>query len=156
MFLKKKALLATIPSDSHSWNMVFMEFVLEENGYCVRNLGPNTPIKEAEEILHAECFDLVVISSVNGHAYIEGQALAKRIAANSDYQGPLLLGGKICTQTDPETILRHSAALKKSGFDAVFDDSIKNSFDSFQAFLTPQAFNLAEKPQQNQVARAEA
>ncbi|NSY39775.1 cobalamin B12-binding domain-containing protein [Leisingera sp. ANG59] len=139
MLLNKKALLATIPSDSHSWNLVFMEFFLEENGYDVSNLGPNTPLHDIEKALHTGYYDMVVISSTNGHAYIEAQELAKRIRASATHNGQLFLGGKICTQTDPEIIAHHTAALKDCGFDEVFDDSVMNSFDRFQLLLTPPA-----------------
>ena len=133
---KKTALLVTVPSDSHSWNLVFMEFLLSDLGYKVENLGPNTPMPEVVDWLNQEYCDMVVVSTVNGHGYIEGAELARRIRSETGFSGGLYLGGKICTENDHATIAGYSKMLKASGFDRVFDDSVTNSFDEFQELVT--------------------
>lgn len=135
MKAQQPALLVTIPSDSHSWNMVFMEFLLSEGNYQVNNMGPNTPMSDVIDWLKQHPCDLVVVSTVNGHGYLEGVELAQRIRDESRYAGALCIGGKICTENDMTTLERYSHILMQAGFDAVFDDSDKNNFDRFQALL---------------------
>lgn len=64
--------MASVASDSHTWNLVFLYLLLEELGFDVVNLGASLP----DDILISECTriepDLVVISSVNGHGYNDG------------------------------------------------------------------------------------
>ncbi|MBV4458492.1 methylmalonyl-CoA mutase [Pseudomonas sp. COR58] len=138
MMFNKTALLATVPSDSHSWNLVFMEFLLNDLGYKVENLGPNTPMDEVIDRLNRKGNAIVVVSTVNGHGYLEGAELAKRVRSETRHQGGLYIGGKICTENDSQTIARHSETLRTAGFDEVFDDSVANSFDTFQELVTAQ------------------
>lgn len=140
MTFKQTALLTTVPSDSHSWNLVFMEFLLNDLGYKVENLGPNTPMDEVVSRLNRNGSAIVVVSTVNGHGYLEGAELARRIRAETDHLDGLYIGGKICTENDPQTIARHSETLKTAGFDEVFDDSVANSFDAFQELVTAQLY----------------
>lgn len=132
MSLRKKILLVTVPSDSHSWNLVFMELLLRDLGCDVENMGPNTPVDEVLIRLSRDDHDMVVVSTVNGHGYIEGAELARRIRNETGYEKDIYIGGKICTENDPYIISQHYSALKSSGFDAVFDDSMGGSFDAFQ------------------------
>lgn len=140
MTFKQTALLTTVPSDSHSWNLVFMEFLLNDLGYKVENLGPNTPMDEVVSRLNRNGSAIVVVSTVNGHGYLEGAELARRIRAETGHLDGLYIGGKICTENDPQTIARHSETLKTAGFDEVFDDSVANSFDAFQELVTAQLY----------------
>lgn len=135
MTFRKKALLSTIASDSHSWNLVFMEFFLNENGYDVVNLGPCTQVEDVTDALDKGYYDLVVISTVNGHGAYEGPELAEEIRDVAGFELDLVIGGKIATRNDTKTIRAAKAELRKAGFDAVFDDSEKNTFDAFQAFI---------------------
>ncbi|MFJ4192654.1 cobalamin B12-binding domain-containing protein [Pseudomonas sp. NPDC089534] len=138
MMFNKTALLATVPSDSHSWNLVFMEFLLNDLGYKVENLGPNTPMDEVIDRLNRKGNAIVVVSTVNGHGYLEGAELAERIRSETRHAGGLYIGGKICTENDDRTIARHSETLRAAGFDEVFDDSVADSFDTFQELVTAQ------------------
>lgn len=36
--------LSTIPSDSHTWNLLFLQLLLEEHGCEVTNLGACVPV----------------------------------------------------------------------------------------------------------------
>lgn len=140
MAFNKTVLLMTVPSDSHSWNLVFMEFLLNDFGYKVDNMGPNTPMDEVIERLHSHGYAMVVVSTVNGHGYIEGTELARRIRSETKHAEALYIGGKICTENDARTIARHSDTLMAAGFDEVFDDSVGNSFDAFQQLVSAQLY----------------
>lgn len=111
-------MLSTIPSDSHTWNLLFLQLFLEEHGCVVTNLGACVPL----ETLVAESVqsrpDLIVISTVNGHGLHEGLELARAVRATAELRGvPLVIGGKIDTSGS------HTAAdfrpLLDAGFDAV-------------------------------------
>ncbi len=132
---KPTALLATVPSDSHSWNLIFMEFHMTDHGLDVTNLGPNTPAQEILKNLKHKHFDIVVISSVNGHGSIEGLELISSIKTEAKYSGEVYLGGKICTATKEDTVSEHIEELERAGFERVFDDSVTNSFDEFQKVM---------------------
>ncbi|MDP9785049.1 cobalamin B12-binding domain-containing protein [Pseudomonas fluorescens] len=140
MTFSKTVLLTTVPSDSHSWNLVFMEFLLTDIGYHVENLGPNTPMDEVIARLNRHASAMVVVSTVNGHGYIEGAELAQRIRSETKHTDGVYIGGKICTENDPQTIARHSDTLRAAGFDEVFDDSVANSFDAFQELVSAQLY----------------
>jgi len=140
MTFKKTVLLTTVPSDSHSWNLVFMEFLLNDLGYHVENLGPNTPMDDVVARLNRNGCAMVVVSTVNGHGYLEGAELAQRIRSETNHGEGLYIGGKICTENDVHTIARHSDTLKAAGFDEVFDDSVANSFDAFQELVSAQLY----------------
>lgn len=140
MTFNKTVLLTTVPSDSHSWNLVFMEFLLNDLGYKVENLGPNTPMDEVIVRLNRNACAMVVVSTVNGHGYIEGAELAQRIRTETNHVKGLYIGGKICTENDAQTIARHSDTLRAAGFDEVFDDSVANSFDVFQELVSEQLY----------------
>lgn len=140
MTFNKTVLLTTVPSDSHSWNLVFMEFLLNDLGYKVENLGPNTPMDEVIVRLNRNACAMVVVSTVNGHGYIEGAELAQRIRTETNHVKGLYIGGKICTENDAQTIARHSDTLRAAGFDEVFDDSVANSFDVFQELVFEQLY----------------
>ncbi|POA19204.1 methylaspartate mutase [Pseudomonas sp. FW300-N1A1] len=140
MTFNKTALLSTVPSDSHSWNLVFMEFLLNDLGYKVENLGPNTPMDDVIARLNRNGCAIAVISTVNGHGYIEGAELAQRIRNETNHIEGLYIGGKICTENDALTIARHSDTLRAAGFDEVFDDSVANSFDAFQELISAQLY----------------
>src|SRR4051794_3816749 len=69
----KRAVIATVPSDSHMWNMVYIELLLKEHGWDVINLGACTPPDLVVDTCLAERPDMLVISSVNGHGHIGGR-----------------------------------------------------------------------------------
>ncbi|MFI6033543.1 cobalamin B12-binding domain-containing protein [Streptomyces sp. NPDC051315] len=116
-------IVSTVASDSHTWNLVFLQLLLEEAGYRVINLGPCVP----EELLLAECLRhdpaLVVVSSVNGHGHADGLRLARTLRARPELATvPLVIGGKLGVSASPAERGRQAAALLGAGFDAVFDD----------------------------------
>jgi methylaspartate mutase sigma subunit len=113
-----RAVLGSIPSDSHTWNLLFLRLLMEEQGWDVTNLGACLPI----ETLVAESVqdrpDLIVISTVNGHGLHEGADVARAVRAVPELDGvPLVIGGKLDTDgaADPAAF----GALRAAGFDAV-------------------------------------
>jgi methylaspartate mutase sigma subunit len=73
------ALLTTIESDSHSWNLVYMELLLKEQSFRVVNLGPCAPVPKTIAAIAEFGPDVVVVSTVNGHGYLQGKTLAVSI-----------------------------------------------------------------------------
>jgi N-dimethylarginine dimethylaminohydrolase/methylmalonyl-CoA mutase cobalamin-binding subunit len=123
--------VTSVASDSHNWNLVYLELALSELGHQVVNLGPCVP----EELLVTECLrvrpDLIVVSSVNGHGFIDGMQLIDRIRARSELAAtPVVIGGKlgIAGAAGGESRDRLIAA----GFDAVFDEG--TGMAAFRAF----------------------
>jgi methylaspartate mutase sigma subunit len=97
----KRVLLTTVSSDSHTWNLVFLQLLLEELGYRVTNLGACVPDAEIIERTRAERPDAVVVSSVNGHGHIDGRRLIRRLRADADAAlaaVPVMIGGKLGIQ----------------------------------------------------------
>jgi len=113
--------VTTVVSDSHTWNLVFLQLALEELGHEVRNLGPCVP---AAEVV-AECLrrppDLVVVSTVNGHGMRDGTQLIDLIRQRPELTGlPVVIGGKLGIAGPAG--LQSSARLLSAGFDAVYED----------------------------------
>jgi methylaspartate mutase sigma subunit len=123
-------------SDSHTWNLVFLQLALEELGHRVRNLGACVP----DELLIAECLrarpDLVVVSSVNGHGYQDGTRLIGRIRTHPELATtPVVIGGKLGIAGPGGRASRER--LRAAGFDAVFEDGVGlAAFRSFVERLT--------------------
>lgn len=113
--------VTSVASDSHTWNLVYLQLVLEELGHQVVNLGACVP----DDLLVTECLrlrpDLVVVSTVNGHGLHDGLRLISRIRDHAELADlPVVIGGKlgIAGPTGQEARERLSAA----GFDAVFEE----------------------------------
>ncbi|MFD8589761.1 cobalamin B12-binding domain-containing protein [Streptomyces sp. NPDC059637] len=119
---RRRVLVSSVSSDSHTWNLVFLQLLLEELGHTVTNIGACVP----DDLLIAECRrhrpDMVVISSVNGHGYLDGRRLIARLRAEPDLAGiPVVIGGKLGTRGAEGG--SHAPELVEAGFDAVFEDS---------------------------------
>jgi methylaspartate mutase sigma subunit len=119
---KMTVLLSSVSSDSHTWNLVYLELVLIEAGYRVVNLGACVP----DALLISNCRhhdpDLVVISSVNGHGAIDGERVIRRIRTDAALAAlPVAIGGKLGTggQTG---VRERTHRLRAAGFDGVYDE----------------------------------
>ncbi|RVU20953.1 methylaspartate mutase [Streptomyces antnestii] len=127
---KQRVLVSSTSSDSHTWNLVFLQLMLEEMGNQVINIGACVP----DELLIAECRrhrpDVVVISSVNGHGFLDGKRMIGRLRAEPDLaRMPVVIGGKLGTRGS-SVFGRH---LMDAGFDAVFEDSA--GIEPFRSYL---------------------
>ncbi len=120
--LRKRAVLTTVSSDSHTWNLVFMQKYLQERGLEVINLGPCVP----DELLVEQCVcaapDLVVISSVNGHGHADGLRVIRKLRERPELADTsIVIGGKL--GINGRQSKRELQALRDAGFDAIFDDN---------------------------------
>lgn len=128
--------VTSVSSDSHTWNLVFLELTLTELGHRVRNLGACVP----DDLLVAECLrdrpDLVVVSSVNGHGFHDGIRLIGRIREHPELAlMPVVIGGKLGIAGPGCDLSR--AKLRSAGFAAVFEDGTGlTAFRSFVGELT--------------------
>ncbi|MFC3385711.1 cobalamin B12-binding domain-containing protein [Couchioplanes azureus] len=119
------AVLSSIPSDSHTWNLVFLHLLLEESGFEVVNLGACTPLS----LVVGECVerrpDVLVVSTVNGHGNIEGAELIRQVRADARLAGlPAVIGGKLGVHGAGND--RYAPRLREAGYDAVLiaDDAV--------------------------------
>ncbi|MCE6996502.1 cobalamin B12-binding domain-containing protein [Saccharothrix sp. S26] len=124
--------VTSLASDAHTWNLVFLQLVLEEAGHRVVNLGACVP----DDLLVSECArhapDLVVVSSVNGHGFHEAKRVIAKLRARPDLAAtPVVVGGKL--GIDGPGGQDRAAILTAAGYDAVFEDA--GSIAAFRAFL---------------------
>jgi methylaspartate mutase sigma subunit len=117
-----RVLLSTVSSDSHTWNLVYLQLWLQEQGCEVVNLGPCVPVQLLVETAAAVRPDLVVISSVNGHGHIDGLTAITALRADVRSRAvPAVIGGKLGIHGAADS--DRSSALVDAGYDAVFWDS---------------------------------
>ncbi|BCY13284.1 cobalamin B12-binding domain-containing protein [Actinoplanes sp. L3-i22] len=119
------AIVSTVASDSHTWNLVFLQLLLEEHGYTVTNLGACVP----DDLLVKECRelrpDLVAISSVNGHGHQDGRRVIGALRACPElFDTPVVIGGKLGV-----TGGSYSEELRAAGFTEVFEDGVAHRVD---------------------------
>jgi methylmalonyl-CoA mutase cobalamin-binding subunit len=130
-------LLSSVSSDSHTWNLVFLQLLLEESGHDVVNLGACVP----DELLLTECLehrpDAVVISTVNGHGHVDGRRLIGRLRADERLSGlPVVIGGKLGVSGVQDAGFADD--LVAAGFDAVFPDGANlNDFVGYLHAIVP-------------------
>lgn len=123
--------LTGISSDSHTWNLVFMQILLEHIGHNVINLGACTPDQEVVEACMVNGADMLVVSTVNGHGNIDGERLIRLIRSQYELRNmPAVIGGKLGLLGDENS--NFSDGLLRAGFSAVFNaDSSLINFEEF-------------------------
>ncbi|WP_370410794.1 cobalamin B12-binding domain-containing protein [Streptomyces fradiae] len=124
--------VTTMASDSHTWNLVFLQLLLEELGHRVTNLGGCVP----DELLVAECRridpDLIVLSSVNGHGFHDGLRLIAALRACTELAGTAtVIGGKLGIDGPGDPARQRE--LLAAGFDGVFEEG--GSVVEFRSFV---------------------
>ncbi|MEU9232407.1 cobalamin B12-binding domain-containing protein [Streptomyces subrutilus] len=124
--------VTTMASDSHTWNLVFLQLLLEELGHRVTNLGACVP----DELLVAECRriepDLIVMSSVNGHGFHDGLRVIAALRACPELgRTPTVIGGKLGIAGSGTPARQQE--LMTAGFDGVFEEG--GSVLDFHAFI---------------------
>lgn len=119
----RTVIISSVSSDAHTWNLVFLQLLVEELGFDVVNLGACVP----DELLVSECLSvrpvLLVLSTVNGHGYQDALRVVGRLRSHHELAGVrMVVGGKL----DTAGLLAgtQSATLLDAGFDAVFDDRV--------------------------------
>ncbi|MFF7342144.1 cobalamin B12-binding domain-containing protein [Streptomyces sp. NPDC008163] len=135
--------VTSMASDSHTWNLVFLQLLIEELGYDVVNLGPCVP----DEILVDECGGLapsmVVISSVNGHGYQDGMRVVGKLRSDERLAGvPLVIGGMLGVSAEENSA--YVDELIAAGFHAVFEGNSTTAFRDFVDTLPLAASRTAE------------
>lgn len=117
----KRVVVTSIPSDSHMWNLVFLQLLLEEHGCVVTNLGHCAPIQLVVETCRDERPDVLIVSTVNGHGHIEGREILEAVRDHAELsQMTAVIGGKLGTLGPGNA--RFAGPLLEAGYDAVFDE----------------------------------
>ncbi|MFI1676340.1 cobalamin B12-binding domain-containing protein [Streptomyces sp. NPDC020607] len=130
-----RVLLSGTASDSHTWNLVYLQLVLEEWGHRVTNLGPCVPSELLAALCREYAPEVVVLSSVNGHGYRDGLDAIARIRALHGRAGavPVVIGGQLGLAGGPDP--RCAARLRAAGCTRVFDDGDVAALRVFVAAL---------------------
>jgi methylaspartate mutase sigma subunit len=124
--------LSGLPSDSHTWNLVYLQLLIEEMGHQVTNLGACVPF----DLLLGQCIArrprLIVLSSVNGHGFTDGGQAARRLRACPALSDTMIvIGGKLGLGVGDTA--QRVENLIAAGFDAVFEDTM--GIDGFRSLL---------------------
>ena len=122
--------LATVASDSHMWNLVYLQLWLAEHGLNVKNLGSCTPIDAVLNALEQRRTQLLVVSSVNGHGYSQGLELIRQVRQKHPHL-PCVIGGKLTTSEDETLAVRRP--LIEAGYHQVFVGP--DAIESFSGYL---------------------
>ncbi|MEU9581110.1 cobalamin B12-binding domain-containing protein [Streptomyces chilikensis] len=126
-----KILLGGTASDSHTWNLVYLQLFLGELGHEVVGLGPCVDAEELADACRRHAPDAVVLSSVNGHGYRDGLAAVLRLRAEPALAAlPVVIGGKLGVAGRPQET--EAARLLEAGCDAVLGDG---DLDALRDFL---------------------
>jgi methylmalonyl-CoA mutase cobalamin-binding subunit len=117
-----RAILATLPTDCHTWNLIYLQLILEEMNYRVENLGPCTAAATLIRQMTKEAPDVIVISTINGSACHDAISLIHEIRrALPLLRIPVAIGGNLDLGLDGEHV--QCARLAAAGYDAVFPRS---------------------------------
>lgn len=130
-----RVVLSSVSSDSHTWNLVFLQLLLEHMGHEVHNIGACAPDDLIVQTCVQEKPDLLIISTVNGHGNIDGERLIRRVREEALLRGlPVAIGGKLGVLGAGNAA--HVDGLLAAGFTAVFDASAGGSAPAhFEGFV---------------------
>lgn len=141
-------LLTTVPSDAHNWNLIFMQLLLEETGFTVVNLGPCVPFSLLASACLEHAPDAVVVSTINGHGFIEGKELIEEARKMSSVaETPFFIGGKL--STDATLSHLYAVELEQAGYRKAFGGG-----DGLPEFLEQLALIKARKAAAVSMVRA--
>ncbi|MFH9366918.1 cobalamin B12-binding domain-containing protein [Streptomyces anulatus] len=124
-----------LASDAHTWNLVYLQILIEEFGYHVVNLGACVPDDVLVETCRRIDPALIALGSVNGHGRTDGLRVVARLRDCPELVAtPMVIGGKLTVSDDAETL---APELLAAGFDGVFPDtaSTEGEFAAFVAAL---------------------
>jgi methylaspartate mutase sigma subunit len=135
--------LTSVSSDSHTWNLVFLQLLLEYMGHQVTNLGACTPDEDIIDACKQHAPDLLVVSTVNGHGNIDGQRLIGRLRREPELEHlPAVIGGQLGVRGSEDRAALTNRLLR-AGFTAVFDGSSVPAFLDLVEHLSPNTPRLA-------------
>lgn len=127
--MKLTALVCTLPSDAHTWNLIVVTERLRELGIDVINLGSCLPIHELVRRTKELLPTLLVVSSINGHGEIEALTLIRALRQAGVVNAPrVVIGGKLAVSFDRERALLR--LLLRAGYAGVYIGT-----DSWEAFV---------------------
>jgi methylaspartate mutase sigma subunit len=118
----RRIVLSGVSSDSHTWNLVFLQMVLEEQGFEVVNVGACVSDAMLLSTVRRVRPHAVVMSSVNGHGHRDAARAIHALRGDPDVGDvPAFIGGKL------DVTGQHNAQcageLLDAGFTAVFTES---------------------------------
>lgn len=117
-----RILLSGVSSDAHTWNLVFLQLLLEEQGCEVINLGACAPDELVIDSVRLHRPDALVISSVNGHGHLDGARMIRKLRADPEVGDvPTVIGGKLGIEGEGNAAL--ADGLLQAGFTMVLTDS---------------------------------
>nr|WP_132123377.1 cobalamin-dependent protein [Actinocrispum wychmicini] len=126
--------VTSVASDSHTWNLVYLQLVLTELGHCVRNLGPCVPGRLLLDECRRDRPDLIVVSTVNGHGLLDGTRLIADIRRCPELAAtPVVIGGKLGVRGSDR---QRREWLLAAGFTEVFEETGAAAVLPFLARLT--------------------
>lgn len=129
--LPLSVVVSGLSSDAHTWNLVYLQLVIEELGHRVTNLGACVPDQELVHHCQTLVPDVIVFSSVNGHGFVDGSRVITLLRNTPELiTTPVVIGGKLDTVCGDPTITRRLLA---AGFDAVFAEG--SDIGAFRSFL---------------------
>lgn len=134
---RRLVLLSSVSSDAHTWNLVYLQLLIEEMGHRVVNIGACVPDRLLVEHAVREKPDLIVLSTVNGHGYGDGKRVIGVLRGEDALRAtPVVIGGKLGV-AGPLTA-EQVEELRAAGFDAVFgDDAGRDDLRRFIGELVP-------------------
>lgn len=116
----RPVMVTTLSSDAHTWNLVFLQLLLEELGCTVVNLGACVPEDELVAAVAGHRPRALVVSSVNGHGLRDGLRAIRRLRDDpATAHVPAVIGGKLGIDGPDDSRARQLLA---AGFDAVLED----------------------------------
>jgi methylaspartate mutase sigma subunit len=128
----RRVIVSSTASDSHTWNLVFLQLLLEECGHDVVNLGACVPDDLLVEQCRSRKPDLVVLSSVNGHGFQDGLRVVAALRGVPELADtPIVIGGKLGVGGAKDEYTRQ---LLDAGYDMVAQDT--DEVDRFRSFIT--------------------
>ncbi|MFE9122836.1 cobalamin B12-binding domain-containing protein [Streptomyces sp. NPDC007172] len=132
--------VSTMASDAHTWNLVFLQLLLEEHGHRVTNLGACVPDESIVEQCRRTRPDLIVLSSVNGHGALDGRRVIAQLRATPELSTtPTVIGGKLGITDEADA--QAGRTLREAGFDEVFTGI--GAIERFTAYLAERAGMVA-------------
>ena len=148
-----RLVVSGVSSDAHTWNLVYLQALLEEWGARVVNLGACVPDREVMDACRRLRPDLLVLGTVNGHGHLDGRRLIRRIRADRALAAmPAVIGGRLDTLGSAGEDV--GTPLLDAGFDAVFD--AEQGVEEFIGFLTALAAQVRSEHVQAEPVRSAA